>query len=161
MKASAYRLERTQIVPQPLSEVFAFFSDARNLELLTPKFLHFRILTPFPIDIAAGTLIEYQLQLFRISFRWHTQIETFEPGQRFTDVQLTGPYRRWHHLHEFIAVPGGTFVRDVVDYELPLGPLGSIAHRLFVQRMLARIFDYRRIRVAEIFGSPNSGEVPE
>lgn len=152
MRVSAYQLERTQVVPRPLPEVFAFFSDARNLELLTPQFLRFRILTPLPIGMTAGTLIEYQIQLFGVSFRWHTRIETFEPGRCFTDVQLTGPYRRWHHLHEFVEVPDGTLVRDVVDYELPFGPLGIIAHGLFVRRMLARIFDYRRTRVAEIFG---------
>ncbi|MGH7965115.1 MAG: SRPBCC family protein [Candidatus Binatia bacterium] len=152
MRVHAYRLERTQVVLRPLDEVFAFFADAGNLELLTPKFLHFCILTPSPIRVAAGTLIEYRLQLFRLSFHWHTRIETFEPGRRFTDVQLTGPYRRWHHLHEFMEVPGGTLVRDIVDYELPLGWFGRAAHALFVRRMLARIFAYRRTRIEKIFG---------
>lgn len=105
MRVRTYRLERAQVVPRPLDEVFAFFADAGNLELLTPQFLRFRILTPAPIRMAAGTLIEYRLQLFRISFHWHTRIETFEPKRRFTDVQLTGPYQRWHHQHEFVEVP--------------------------------------------------------
>lgn len=155
MRVRTYRLERAHVVPRPLDEVFAFFTDAGNLELLTPQFLRFRILTPSPIRLAAGTLIEYRLQLFRISFHWRTRIETFEPKRRFTDVQLAGPYRRWHHLHEFVEVPDGTRVRDVVDYELPLGLLGTVAHELFVRRTLAWIFDYRRTRVAEILGSTN------
>lgn len=152
MKTHIHRLERTQIIPQPCDEVFAFFADAGNLDLITPEFLHFRILTPLPIRMEPGALIKYRLRLFHISFQWWTRIETFEPQRSFTDIQVVGPYRLWHHFHEFSAVPGGTRMRDLVDYALPLGPLGAIAHKLFVLRTLERIFDYRRDRVTEIFG---------
>lgn len=153
MTTRTYRLEREQIILRPRPEVFSFFADAGNLELLTPAFLHFRILTPLPLHMEPGALINYRLQLFGVPFHWCTRIETFEPQHRFTDVQLTGPYRRWHHLHEFQDVAGGTLVRDVVDYELPLGPLGTVARALFVRRALEQIFDYRRQRIGEIFPS--------
>jgi ligand-binding SRPBCC domain-containing protein len=150
MTHKSYQLERTQIVPLPVEKVFAFFADAGNLERITPPFLHFHILTPLPIQMGPGTLIDYRLQLFHLPFRWRTRIETFEPGRRFIDVQLSGPYRRWHHLHEFFTVPEGALVRDVVDYALPFGPLGVIAHGLFVQRTLQQIFDHRQKRVTEL-----------
>jgi ligand-binding SRPBCC domain-containing protein len=151
MTVRAYRLERTQFLPQPRARVFAFFAEAGNLEQITPPFLHFRILTPPPLRIQAGTLIDYRLRLFGIPVSWRTRIEVFEPPVRFTDLQLAGPYRRWHHLHEFSAVSGGTLMRDIVDYELPLGPLGAIARALFVGRTLERIFDYRGESVTKIF----------
>jgi ligand-binding SRPBCC domain-containing protein len=153
-----YRLERAQRVRRPLPEVVAFFSDADNLERLTPDFVHFRILTPRPIVMQPGTLLEYELRLLGIPVRWRSRIETFEPPgpdgriARFSDTQVTGPYKRWHHVHEFHAVLGGTEIRDVVDYELRLGPLGTVAHALFVRRALNQIFEYRRARCEELFG---------
>ncbi|MBI3797999.1 MAG: SRPBCC family protein [Deltaproteobacteria bacterium] len=152
-----YRLERTQVVPQTLEEVFAFFTDAGNLELITPEFLHFRMLTPLPIHMEPGALIEYRLQLFSIPFFWRTRIEIFEPGRRFSDIQLVGPYRRWHHLHEFSQVPDGTLMRDTIDYALPLGPLGTLAHMVFVRRTLEQIFDYRRDRIEQLLGYDRKG----
>jgi ligand-binding SRPBCC domain-containing protein len=137
---------------RPLDEVFAFFADIRNLELLTPEFLRFRNLTPAPTEIRPGSLIDHQLSLFGIPMKWTSEIETFEPGVRFADRQIQGPYRYWHHLHEFRAVAEGTEVRDRVHYELPLGVLGGIAHVLFVRRMLWRIFDYRQECLAKRFG---------
>jgi len=139
-----HHLEREQIVRRPLGEVFAFFADAANLERLTPPRLRFKILTPLPIEMKSGALIDYELRLFAVPFRWRTLIETFEPMRRFSDVQLRGPYRTWHHVHEFEAVPGGTRMRDRVEYEIPLGPLGEVARALFVTRQVESIFDYRR-----------------
>ena len=156
----SYVLERKQILPRPLDEVFSFFADAANLETLTPASLHFHILTPPPIELQAGTVIHYRLRLSGIPFKWKTLIESFEPGKRFTDVQAKGPYRRWHHTHEFFAVPEGTLVVDRVEYELPLGPLGRIAHALFVKRSLKKIFDYRRERLEEIFPAREAVAVP-
>lgn len=151
MPAHAYRLERLQFIPRTREEVFAFFVEASNLEALTPNFLRFRILTPRPIHMHPGTLIDYELQLFRLPLRWRTCIETFDPPQRFTDIQLTGPYQRWHHLHEFFEVSGGTLMLDQVDYALPLGILGKVAHACFVRRTLERIFDYRYQRLTGVF----------
>jgi ligand-binding SRPBCC domain-containing protein len=145
-------LTREQILPGPPDEVFAFFADAANLEAITPPWLRFRIVTPKPIHMAAGTLIEYRLQLHRIPIRWLTRIEVWEPGQRFVDVQLRGPYRLWHHTHSFEERDGGTLVRDRVRYALPLGPLGELAHRAQVRRDLERIFNFRHERVARRLG---------
>jgi ligand-binding SRPBCC domain-containing protein len=146
-----YRLDRTTVIPRDREEVFGFFSEAANLQRLTPPFLDFRIVTPQPISMRAGTLIDYQLRLFGIAVRWRTRIEEFVPVSHFVDVQLSGPYRLWHHRHEFESVPGGTAMRDCVDYELPLGPLGSLARALFVRRTLDRIFDYRTAAIQKIF----------
>jgi ligand-binding SRPBCC domain-containing protein len=152
---ASHVLERTQLIPRPRPEVFAFFADAHNLERITPPTLHFRICTPSPIEMRAGTLIDYRLSLFGVPFRWRTLIEAFEPETRFVDVQLQGPYRRWHHAHAFEDAPGGTLMRDRVEYELPLGPLGGLAHALLVRRQLRAIFDHRREAIARLFpGAP-------
>jgi ligand-binding SRPBCC domain-containing protein len=146
-------LERIQVVPRPRAEVFAFFADAHNLERITPGFLRFRIVTPAPIAMHAGTRIDYRLSLFGVPFGWRTLIERYEPGRRFVDVQLAGPYRRWHHLHEFEDAPGGTRMLDRVEYELPLGPLGDLAHALVVRRQLRAIFDHRRRAIDALLGA--------
>lgn len=150
--AQRHRLEQTQLVAAPRERVFDFFSRAENLERLTPPFLDFRIVTPLPIEMKQGALIEYRIGLGGIPLRWLTEITEWQPGERFVDLQLRGPYRYWHHLHEFRDTPGGTEMHDVVDYELPLGPLGALAHAMAVKRTLARIFDFRQQAVAAAFG---------
>ena len=146
-------LERAQLIPRPRPEVFAFFSDATNLEHITPPFLHFRIVTPTPIDIRAGTLIDYRLSLLGLPFSWRTRIDVFEPERRFIDTQLQGPYRVWRHLHEFEEVEGGTLMLDRVDYAVPFGPIGEVARAIFVTRTVERIFDFRAHKIAERFGA--------
>lgn len=143
------RLERHQRLPGAPEAVFPFFADALNLERITPPWLGFRVLVPGAIEMGPSTLIEYRLRLHRVPVRWLTRIEVWEPPHRFVDAQVHGPYRSWRHEHTFTAAPeGGTLMRDRVDYELPLGPLGGAAHALFVRRDLERIFDYRRDAVA-------------
>ena len=144
-------LAREQLVPRPRPEVFAYFADAANLERLTPPNLKFSIQTSLPIAMRPGAVIDYRLSLFRFPFRWRTVIEVFEPGSRFIDVQANGPYALWRHLHEFIDAPGGTLIRDRVEYALPLGPLGQLAHALFVRRQLEQIFDFRRGIIEQVF----------
>ena len=151
--AKTHRFERTQVIPRPRDDDFSFFSDASNLQRLTPAFVGFEILTPGPLVIQAGTRIDYRLKLSGIPVRWETRIETFAPGVAFTDVQLRGPYRRWHHRHAFFDVQGGTRMEDTVDYELPFGLLGEIARPLFVIPSLKKIFDYRAEQIAAIFGA--------
>ncbi len=137
-------IEREQLVPRELPEVFDFFAQARNLEALTPPWLSFSVLTPEPIDMRPGTLIDYRLRLHGLPLRWRTLIEEWQPGERFVDRQLSGPYRLWHHTHTFEALPGGTLVADRVRYAIPFGPLGDLAQVLFVARDLDRVFDFRR-----------------
>ena len=145
-------LEREQLIPQPLEEVFAFFAAARNLERITPPWLNFNVITPEPLHMQAGTLIEYRLRLHGLPVRWLTRIEQWQENVLFVDRQLRGPYSVWNHLHTFEEVDGGTLVRDRVEYAIPFGPLGEIARRAFVVRDLRRIFDYRRAAVAAELG---------
>jgi ligand-binding SRPBCC domain-containing protein len=138
--------------------VFGFFADASNLEAITPPWLQFRVVTPGPVPMGPGTMIEYRLRLHRIPIRWVTRIEVWEPGTRFVDVQVRGPYRVWNHTHSFEPHGGGTLVRDTVRYDLPLGPFGRLAHGAFVRRDLERIFDFRREEVARrVGGGTTSG----
>lgn len=148
-----YTLEREQFVPRPLPEVFEFFSDAANLEKITARWLSFQILTPGPIHIKPGTLLDYRLKWHGLPVKWRTQIVTWSPPHTFTDVQIRGPYKLWHHTHTFTAVDGGTRMADVVRYELPLAALGTLAHKLGVRRDLEQVFDYRRQVVASLFPS--------
>ncbi len=132
--------------------MFGFFSEAANLELITPPWLGFRLVGPDPIVMRRGALIEYRLSLHRLPLRWVSRIALWEPGRTFVDVQVRGPYRVWRHRHEFEHAGRDTVVRDHVDYALPLGPFGAVAHAAFVERDLARIFDYRRAAVARLLG---------
>lgn len=162
MAAPTERLERAQLISRPIDEVFAFFSNAANLETLTPRTLRFRILTPLPIEMRAGARIEYALSLFGVPLRWRTLITEYEPGVRFVDEQESGPYALWRHVHEFEATEDGTLMRDSVDYRLPFGVLGRLVHALWVRRTLEGIFDFRRQAIRDIFessaGRPADGE---
>jgi ligand-binding SRPBCC domain-containing protein len=140
-------LERVQHLPRPPREVFPFFADALNLERITPPWLGFRVVTPEPIEMRHGTPIDYRLRLHGVPLSWHTEIVQWDPPRRFVDVQLSGPYRLWHHTHSFETAGAGTLMRDVVRYALPLGPLGEIAHRVLVRRDLEAIFDFRAAEV--------------
>lgn len=139
------------MVPVPRERLFPFFADARNLERLTPPALHFEILTAGPIDMRAGAIIEYRLRLSGVPFRWRTVIELWEPPFRFVDLQEKGPYALWRHTHTFEETAGGTLMRDRVEYRLPFGPLGALAHKLFVARRLDQIFTFRAQVVQQLF----------
>jgi ligand-binding SRPBCC domain-containing protein len=147
-----YALERRQVVPAPLADVFAFFTDPLNLETLTPPWLGFRILDASDRAVRLGTRIRYRLRVRGIPLRWESRITEYVERRMFADEQVAGPYRRWYHRHEFREVPGGVEIRDAVEYRLPLGPLGRLAHALYLKRDLERIFAYRQSRIAEILG---------
>jgi ligand-binding SRPBCC domain-containing protein len=150
---SLYTLDQVQLVRRPLSDVFAFFADPSNLQLLTPPLLNFRILTPVPIEMREGTLIDYRISIRGVPLRWRTRIEEYAPMRSFVDIQLRGPYRSWRHTHEFTERPEGTEVRDHIEYSLPFGPLGSVAHALFVRRDLEQIFEFRRDAIERLLES--------
>ena len=145
MKTSAF--ETQQWLPLPAQDVFNFFSDAFNLELLTPPWIQFRVITPPPIEMHQGTVIDYRLKLRGIPVRWQSQITVWEPPYRFVDEQLRGPYRKWVHRHTFIESNGGTLARDHVDYAVPGRVL---VRKLLVERDLRKIFQYRQQKLREV-----------
>ena len=153
-----YVLEREQQLDRPRSEVFRFFGNAFNLERITPRFLSFRILTERPVRMQAGTLLEYKLSLFGIGFYWQTRIEEWQPEEYFVDIQLEGPYTLWRHTHSFEVIDERrTLMRDRVEYAIPYGPFGRVAHALFVRHSLNKIFDYRARETARLL-EPNQAQ---
>lgn len=138
-----YELKKTQMLPIARDQVFTFFERPENLAKLTPPSLGFQILTPSPIEMKAGSLIDYTVRVLGMSLRWTTLITDYDPPHQFVDVQLKGPYSFWHHTHQFEKADGGTQMTDTVRYAMPFGILGRVAHRLFVTRQLQRIFRYR------------------
>jgi len=162
-------LERRQWVPTPLDETFEFYADPRNLSRITPGWLGFRILgfepqagSTLPADwteappMAAGLRIHYSVRPLGFPQRWTSLITEWDPPHAFVDEQVRGPYRSWRHRHEFRSVRGGTELVDRVEYGLPFGPIGRLAHLLLVRRQLESIFDFRARTAAEMFG-PNDG----
>jgi len=148
-----YTLDREQFVPVGRDEVFAFFAKPENLATLTPSWLGFEMLTPSPVPMHSGALIDYRIRLGPVPLRWRTMITAFEPPHRFVDEQLLGPYSYWHHTHEFADRRGGTVITDRVRYLMPLGALGRLAHVVAVRRQLAAIFGMRRREIARRFGA--------
>ena len=147
-----YRLVREQLVKKPRHEVFTFFERPENLAAITPASVGFRIMTPSPISMAAGAVIDYTIKVFGLRVRWTSLISDYNPPYKFIDVQLRGPYSFWHHTHYFEETAEGTMLRDEVSYILPLGPLGRLMHGLVVKRQLKKIFDYRARAIADHFG---------
>jgi hypothetical protein len=149
---SVHVLEREQLVPTSPAATFELFSDAFALERITPPWLGFRVITPGPIEMAAGAVIGYILRLHRVPVRWLTRIEVWDPPRRFVDLQLEGPYRLWEHTHSFIPWETGTLIVDRVRYALPVWPFGELAWLAIVRRDLERIFDYRRQAIERLLG---------
>ena len=144
-------LTRNLTLDLPLERVFDFFADAGNLERITPPELNFKIITPQPIGIKRGTLIDYQLKLRGLSVKWRTEISEWNPPHLFVDQALKSPYKQWVHRHTFTEIEENkTLIEDEVRYRLPLEPFGDLAH-WFVRRELDYIFDFRSRIIEEIF----------
>jgi ligand-binding SRPBCC domain-containing protein len=147
-----YLIERSQLVHAPIEQTFAYFSDPRNLPAITPPWLDFSVRCDVPpAGIFDGCELNYTIRWLRIPLRWTTRIRDVEHNVRFVDTQERGPYRRWWHEHRFLTVPEGTLMTDRIEYELPLGPLGALAHRLAVRHQLEAILDYRSRAIDRIF----------
>jgi ligand-binding SRPBCC domain-containing protein len=138
---------QTQRVERPLEEVFGFFSDPRNLTTITPEWLQFKILTPAPVEMAEGTLIDYSLRLHGIPVTWQSKITYWEPPFCFIDEQVRGPYQKWVHTHTFTRDVGGTRVSDDVRYAV----FGGALIRRFIDADIRKIFSFRQRKLAEIF----------
>ncbi len=146
------RLFTTELwLPRERSEVFRFFSDTANLEAITPPWVNFTVLTPSPIVLQAGAVIDYQLRVHGIPLRWQTEITVWDPPHRFVDEQRRGPYRLWRHAHLFEEKDGGTLCSDRVDYA---APGGALIERLFVRRDIVRIFAFRQQAMKRLLASP-------
>lgn len=146
-------LEQEQWLPMERDEAWAFFSSARNLALITPPDMGFVIRPPFADEpLHTGQRISYTVRpLFGIPLNWVTLITEVDAHYRFVDTQEKGPYVRWWHQHTFTELRGGTWMHDRVEYELPLGPLGLLAHASFVKRRLDQVFRFRREALERLF----------
>lgn len=143
--------------PVPLATVFRLFEDPRNLEQITPPWLNFRILDPDRVAMRAGAEIDYIIRWLCVPLKWKTNITEYDPPHQFVDEQARGPYSLWHHEHTFEETPAGVIIRDRVDYRLPLGVFGRIAHALLVKRQLLEIFRYRQESIQRILAHCASG----
>ncbi len=153
-----YHFYRTQILPLPLAQAFAFFADPRHLEATTPPLVHFKFTREPPPVLQAGSVVDYRIRMLGVPVRWRARIELWEPPHRFVDVQVKGAFASWHHTHLFEdAGDGRTRVREQIEFAMPMGVLGRIAYRLFVARMLERIFDFRADRLAALMPPASDG----
>ena len=148
-----YRLVRKQTIAATVEELWAFFSNAKNLQAITPSYMNFNITSgELPQSIYPGQVITYKVSpLMNIPMFWMTEITSVVDNKLFVDEQRIGPYKMWHHQHHFEATEGGTIMTDIVHYSLPMGFLGGIAHGLFVKKQLNDIFDYRQRKIDELF----------
>jgi ligand-binding SRPBCC domain-containing protein len=153
-----HSLSRQQDVAAPLCDVFAFFAKPENLTNITPPSMKFTILTPSPVLMEKGTMIDYMVTVFGIRRHWRSMITDYDPPHTFTDEQITGPYIFWHHSHRFEEIASGTRIFDDVRYVLPFGVLGRMAHRLLIHKQLDRIFNYRMRIIDELFSSSHNQE---
>ncbi len=145
-----YELRAEMLVKRSISEVFSFFKDPKNLGTLTPPWLSFRIDSE-RVVMQPGAEIEYRIRLMGVPMHWKSIISDYEPPFRFIDEQAIGPYKSWRHTHTFSPTEEGTVVVDRVQYSLPLGPLGRIAHAVLVRHQLMAIFNYRQKALSDYF----------
>ena len=135
-----------------ISTVFDFFSKPENLSVITPPAMKFKILTPSPIDMKEGALIDYTVSIMFIPIRWRTLITKFSPPNLFIDQQIKGPYSMWHHTHIFEKISKNeTLIKDKVVYGVPFGIIGRLVHYLYIKRDLKKIFTYRKNKIEQIF----------
>lgn len=150
---NVHLLRREQTIPRPREDVFSFFARPENLAVITPPGLGFTILTPTPVPMHQGAVIDYTVRILGVRRHWRTLITDYDPPHRFTDIQLKGPYTFWHHTHSFEAIADGTRIVDEVQYVIPWGFLGGIAQKIIVARRLDAIFAYRADVISRRFGS--------
>ncbi len=151
---TAYQLRSRLLAPLPITQTFRVFQDPRNLGRITPPSLGFQIASNTDIEMRTGAEIDYTIRWLGLPLRWKTLISAYDPPHSFTDEQLRGPYTLWRHVHSFEETAGGTVVSDCVDYRLPFGPLGAVAHRMVVARQLRAIFTFRQRAMDDLLGVP-------
>jgi len=148
-----YRLETIQNLPISQKEAWDFLSNPKNLKTITPDYMGFEILSGAADQMYAGQIIQYIVTpVFGIPTKWVTEITHVQEGAYFVDEQRFGPYDLWHHKHFINPIKNGVEMIDIVDYKLPLGFLGRIAHPLLVAPKLNEIFEYRKNALTALFG---------
>jgi len=148
-----YQLKKKQKLPISINEAWTFFSDPKNLKKITPHEMNFRILSGAERSIYSGQIIQYKVTpLMGITTRWVTEITNVKYKEYFVDEQRFGPYSLWHHKHFLKEIKGGIEMEDIIDYKIPFGILGQLAHILFVKNKLKKIFKYRENKLVELFG---------
>ncbi len=146
-----YTLKKEQKISKGISDVFDFFSKPENLAKITPSKMRFKILTPVPIEMKEGALIDYTVRVLGFPIRWRTLITKYEPPNIFIDQQLKGPYSLWHHTHTFTKISDSeTLIKDIVVYTIPFSFFGRIIHSLYIKRDLDKIFSYRKDKIADL-----------
>lgn len=150
-----YEIKRSQDIPFPIEKVFAFFQDPCNLGTITPQNLKFEMLTPLPVKMHSGVVIDYVIRVSGFPIRWTSVIHSYFPPFEFIDVQLKGPYAFWHHRHTFEETDSGTRMRDHVKYALTFGAIGRVIHATKVRKDLERIFDFRAQALVENISKKN------
>ena len=150
-----YELTWEQFIDQPINKVFKYFSQPENLEEITPPRLKFTILTPHPIPMEKGSLIDYTIRILGFPVHWRTLITSYNPPHGFVDEQIKGPYVIWHHRHSFKDINGGTMIQDTVRYAVPLGIIGRFLNFIWIQKDLKDIFAYRKIIISNKFEKHN------
>ena len=148
-----YEIKTKQTINKPIAEVFSFFSKPENLAVITPKKLDFRILTPMPIKMEKGTVIDYTIKLIFFRVHWRTLITSYKPSYTFTDEQIKGPYSFWNHRHDFKQTVDGVEITDRVRYAVPFGILGRLVHWLWIRHDLKHIFEHRTNVIGNLFSS--------
>ena len=146
-----YTLKREHVISKNILDVFDFFSRPENLAKITPPKMKFKILTPTPIEMKEGALIDYTVRVLGIPIRWRTLITKYQPPNIFIDQQLKGPYSLWHHTHTFEKISQNeTLIKDIVVYTIPFGFIGRIVHFLYIKKDLDKIFNFRKDKIADL-----------
>jgi len=146
-----YTFKKEQKISKNILEVFDFFSRPENLAIITPPKMKFQILTPSPIEMKEGALIDYTVRILGFPIRWRTLITKYDPPNMFVDQQLKGPYSIWHHTHTFTKISDNeTLIRDIVAYSIPFGLIGRIVHSLYIKKDLEKIFLYRKNKISDL-----------
>jgi len=143
------QLKTSQVLSVPQEKAFKFFEDPKNLFEITPDWLDFKMVSPERKEVFEGVEFDYTIKWLGIKLRWRSRIIDYKPPERFTDIQIIGPYQYWRHLHIFEKVSEGTLLKDEVTYKVPFGLIGKLLHTLIIKRQLKDIFSYRAIRLSE------------
>ena len=146
-----FKFEQIQVFNKKVNEVFPFFENPENLEIITPNELRFNIISPKPLVMKEGAEFRYTIKLGLLKFPWRTLITKYDPNKIFIDEQKFGPYKKWKHTHLFEDIDGKTKMTDIIEYDLFLYPLKNLINNLYISKNIKKIFDFRKNYLREKF----------